>query len=185
MRQVIVLVNLSNLTGFFNHTREHEKIRIDYSKFLDGLLDNRQLLKAIIVSQQDTGLNKSVSKLQSNQAFLRGLEKLGWEVLRVAFNSSVKDMTNVVNSIWSSVNECLFDAEGNQVYDPSNIDIVMVTGSASWYDVGVTLFNGGYNMEIAYPKRSTSKVLYANFAFWDISDIINASTTATVSAELI
>jgi len=179
-RNCIVVCNLANLTGTMNHgIKSNEgtygKLRVDYQDLLNYLVgEDRTLLKAYVVSQQDISNNtaKSLDQLQSNQKFVQRLTKFGWTPLRVSYNRESEDMTPVLDAIWHNVASSLQDSEGNLTVNPALTDIIFVNGSAAWYEVIAGFFTQGFSVEVAYPKIATSKLLMANFAFFDITPFL-------------
>lgn len=179
MRNCIVVLNGSNFTGTLNHSVKnsdgsYSKIRVDYKDLLQYLVgQDRTLLSAYVVSQQDISSNsRSLSQLQHNQQFVQKLTKFGWTPLRVSYDRESGNMDSVLDAIWENVITPLVDSEGNYIVNPHLTDIVFVNGSATWYDVIAGFFTKGFSIEIAYPKIATSKLLTANFAFFDITPFL-------------
>ena len=180
MRNCVVVLNISNLTGTMNHGLKHpdgsyEKLRVDYKDLLDYLVGpDRQLLNAYVVSQHDVSPSntRTLDQLQANQKFVQRLANFGWTPLRVSYNREAPDTTAMLDTIWQNVLSTLMDDEGNWTVNPHLTDILFVNGSAAWYDMIAAFFTQGFSVEVAYPKIATSKVLMANFAFFDITPFL-------------
>ena len=179
MRNCIIVLNNSNFTGTLNHSLKkpdgsYDKLRIDYKDLLQYLVgQDRTLLAAYVVSQQDiSSTSRSLSQLQSNQRFVQKLTNFGWTPLRVSYDRETGNMDSVLDSIWQNVISPLLDSEGNYTVNPNLTDIVFVNGSSTWYEVIAGFFTKGFSIEIAYPKIATSKLLMANFAFFDITPFL-------------
>ena len=179
MRNCIVVLNLANLTGSMNHGMKnpdgtYQKLRVDYSELLQYLVGDRQLLGAYVISQQDvTASNtKSMDSLQANQKFVQRLKNFGWTPVRVSYNSQDNDMSGVLDAIWQNTLTPLVDEAGQWTVNPALTDVVFVNGSSAWFDVINAYFESGFQVEVAYPKSATSKLLTANFAFLDITQFI-------------
>lgn len=176
-KHCIVIAHSANLAGFLNNfstgpNGEPKKYRIDYKQLLEYSLGDRKLINAFMVSQQDSTVVRSPESLLANQRFLQTLKKFGWDPIKVAFNSQTKEMTQIINTVWTAVSEEITNGDGDLVIDPSEIDIVFITGSQLWGDMINTFASYGFNVEVAYPKKSTSKILYSNFAFLDLTEFI-------------
>lgn len=188
MRNCLIVLNLSNFCGTLNHSLKnadggYEKLRVDYKDLLKYLVgEDRQLLSAYVVSQQDISgaTNKTLDQLQSNQKFVQKLTKFGWTPLRVSYNRETNDMTSVIDSIWQSTVYPLIDADGNFSVNPHLTDVIFVNGSASWYELIGGYFAKGFSVEVAYPKVATSKLLMANFAFFDITPFLMSSNAKLI-----
>lgn len=180
-RNCIVILNLSNFTGFLNNTNPGSKIRIDYGALLKYVVGDRNLIGAFCVSQQDIkkSMAKSLSELQTNQRFVQTLKAFNWEPIRVAYNSETADISNIVNSLWSNVSD-LITKDGAYTVDPSSIDVVFINGSNVWAPVVDYFFSAGFSVEVCYPKKSTSRFLYSNYAFWDLTAFLHAAQTTIV-----
>ena len=179
MRNCIIVLNNSNFTGTLNHSLKkpdgsYDKLRIDYKDLLQYLVgQDRTLLAAYVVSQQDiSSTSRSLSQLQSNQRFVQKLTNFGWTPLRVSYDRETGNMDSVLDSILQNVISPLLDSEGNYTVNPNLTDIVFVNGSSTWYEVIAGFFTKGFSIEIAYPKIATSKLLMANFAFFDITPFL-------------
>lgn len=193
-RNVIVICNISNLTGTLNHgvkrsDGSYAKLRVDYKALLDHIVGDRNLLGAYIVSQQDVNnaSGKSLEKLQATQNFVQKLKKFGWTPLRVPYNSDSTDVTTILNTIWENSLSSLVDSEGQWNINTSLTDVVFINGSIGWFDIVNAYFNQGFGVEIAYLKSATSKMLLANFAFLDLTQFLtsnNIHTTVTVKREV-
>lgn len=173
MRNCIVVLNIANLTGYLNNTSLSGKIRIDYGALLKHVVGDRNLLGAFCVSQHDTkkAAEKSLTELQTNQRFVQTLKAFGWNPVRVAYNSETADISNIVNALWSNISE-LITSEGQYTIDPSSIDVIFINGSNVWTPVVDYFFTAGFSVEVCYPKKSTSRFLYSNYAFWDITQFL-------------
>ena len=190
MRNCIVLLNLANLTGTLNHGLKksdgtYNKLRVDYKDLLEYLVGDRNLLGAYVVSQQDisNSSTKTLDQLQSNQKFVQRLTKFGWTPLRVSYNREADDMSVVLDAIWQNTISSLVDDTGELTVNPHLTDIVFVNGSSAWYEVIAAFFTQGFAVEVAYPKIATSKLLMANFAFFDITPFLmsnNAKVTEKI-----
>lgn len=181
MRNCIVIMNLANLTGFLNQSNPSGKMRIDYGALLKHVTGDRNLIGAFCVSQQDIkkSMSKPLTELQTNQRFVQTLKAFNWEPIRVAYNSETADVSNIVNSLWSNISE-LISTAGQYTIDPSSIDIVFINGSNAWTPVVDYFFSAGFSVEVCYPKKSTSRFLYSNYAFWDITSFLTSIQTASV-----
>jgi len=183
MRNCIIILNLANLTGTLNHSIKksdgtYEKLRVDYKDLLQYLVGpERNLLSAYVVSQQDIAntTTKTLDQLQNNQKFVQKLTKFGWTPLRVSYTREENDMSSVLDAIWQNTITPLIDEEGNFTVNPHLTDIIFVNGSASWYELIGGCFTKGFSVEVAYPKVATSKLLMANFAFFDITPFLMSS----------
>ena len=185
MRNCIIILNNSNLTGTLNHSVKlpdgsYQKIRVDYKAFLDYLVNGRFLLGAYIISQQDMSelSHRNESQLIANQKFIQRLKKFGWTPLRVSYDSQEKDMTNIINTVWQNVVTPLVDQEGNWEINTAVTDVVFVNGSAAWFDLVQTFFDANFSVEVAYIKAATSKQLLANFAFDDLTQFLTTNNVA-------
>lgn len=179
MRNCIIILNLANLTGTLNHGIKnpdgtYQKLRVDYNEFLQYLVGDRTLLGAYVISQQDTtaSSSKSLEAMQANQRFVQRLKNFGWTPIRVSYNSEANDMSGVLDSIWQNTLTPLVDDLGEWTINPATTDVVFVNGSASWFEIVSAYFQSGFQVEIAYPKSATSKVLTANFAFLDTTQFL-------------
>lgn len=179
MRNVIVILNLANFTGTINHGMKnpdgsYQKLRVDYSDLLQYLVGDRNLLGAYVISQQDVTASstKSLEQLQANQKFVQRLKNFGWTPIRVSYNSQENDMSGVLDAIWQNSLNPLVDEQGQWTVNPSLTDVVFVNGSASWFDIISSYFESGFQVEVAYPKSATSKLLTANFAFLDTTQFL-------------
>lgn len=179
MRNVIVILNLANLTGTLNHGMKnpdgsYQKLRVDYSDLLQYLVGDRNLLGAYVISQQDVSAtsSKSLDQLQANQKFVQRLKNFGWTPIRVSYNSQENDMSGVLDAIWQNSLNPLVDEQGQWTVNPSLTDVVFVNGSAAWFDIISSYFESGFQVEVAYPKSATSKLLTANFAFLDTTQFL-------------
>ena len=184
MRNCIIVLNNANFTGTLNHSIKnsdgsYSKLRVDYKDLLQYLVgQDRTLLAAYVVSQQDISTsNKSLAQLQSNQKFVQKLTNFGWTPLRVSYNRETGNIDSVLDSIWQNVISPLLDSDGNYTVNPHMTDIVFVNGSATWYEVIAAFFTKGFSIEIAYPKIATSKLLMANFAFFDITPFLMSNNS--------
>ena len=184
MRNCIIVLNNANFTGTLNHSIKnsdgsYSKLRVDYKDLLQYLVgQDRTLLAAYVVSQQDISTsNKSLAQLQSNQKFVQKLTNFGWTPLIVSYNRETGNIDSVLDSIWQNVISPLLDSDGNYTVNPHMTDIVFVNGSATWYEVIAAFFTKGFSIEIAYPKIATSKLLMANFAFFDITPFLMSNNS--------
>ena len=182
MRNCIVVCNLANITGTLNHgikasDGSYGKLRTDYKELLNYLVGpDRTLIKAFVVSQQDISNNsKSLEQLQNQQKFVQRLSNFGWTPLRVSYNRESGDMAPVLDAIWENIAASITDAEDKFTVNPSLTDIVFVNGSSAWYELIAGFFTKGFSVEVAYPKIATSKLLMANFAFFDITPFLMSS----------
>lgn len=179
MRNVIVILNLANFTGTINHgiknpDGSYQKLRVDYSELLTYLVGDRNLLGAYVISQQDTASTsaKSLDQMQANQKFVQRLKNFGWTPIRVSYNSQTSDMSGVLDAIWQNSLNTLVNDAGEWTVNPALTDVVFVNGSAAWFDIINAYFDNGFQVEIAYPKSATSKLLTANFAFLDTTQFL-------------
>lgn len=192
-RNVLVILNIANLTGTLNHgIKKHDgsytKLRVDYKALLEHVVGDRHLLGAYVVSQQDvsSSATRSLDKLKATQNFVQKLSRFGWTPLRVPYNSESPDTTTILNTIWENSLSSLVDPEtGQWTINTSLTDVVFINGSVSWFDIVNAYFNQGFGVEVAYLKSATSKMLLANFAFFDltsffVSNNINTSTYSTI-----
>lgn len=188
MRNCIILLNLANFAGTLNHSMKNPdgtygKLRVDYKDLLEYLVgQDRKLLGAYVVSQQDisTSNTKSLEQLQANQRFVQKLSNFGWTPLRVSYNREAADTTPMLDSIWQNALSSLMDEEGNWTVNPHLTDIVFVNGSAAWYDIIAAFFSQGFSVEVAYPKIATSKILMANFAFFDTTPFLMSNNAKVI-----
>jgi hypothetical protein len=178
-RNCIVIANLANFTGTINHgikndDGSYQKLRVDYNELLRYLVGDRKLLGAYVISQQDTTSTnpKSLEAMQANQRFVQKLKNFGWTPIRVSYNSQEHDMSGVLDAIWQNSLTPLVDAEGKWTINPALTDVVFVNGSAAWFDIINAYFDSGFQVEVAYPKSATSKLLTANFAFLDTTQFL-------------
>ena len=188
MRNCIIVLNLANFTGTMNHGLKHSdgtysKLRVDYKELLDYLVGpDRNLLGAYVVSQQDISASntKSLEQLQANQRFVQRLTNFGWTPLRVSYNRETNTSTTMLETIWQNTLSSLLDNDGNWLVNPHITDIIFVDGSSAWYDIIAAFFTQGFSVEVAYPKVATSKLLMANFAFFDITPFLMSNNAKVV-----
>ena len=177
MRNVIIILNLSNFTGSMNHSIKrsdgtYEKIRVDYSDMLSYLVGDRTLSGAYVISQQDiNAVGKTKEQLEANQRFVQKLKKFGWTPVRVSYDSK-SDLTSVFDTIWQTALSPFANADGSWNVNPAFTDVVFVNGSAAWFDIMAAFFNNGFQVEVAYPKSAVSRMLTANFAFLDMTQFL-------------
>jgi len=188
MRNCIIVLNCANFTGTLNHSIKnadgsYSKLRVDYKDLLQYLVgQDRNLLSAYVVSQQDISSNtRSLTQLQNNQKFVQKLTTFGWTPLRVSYDKETGNMESVLDAIWQNVISPLIDDEGNYLVNPHLTDIIFVNGSSTWYEVIAGFFTKGFSIEIAYPKIATSKLLMANFAFFDITPFLMSNNAKLMS----
>ena len=177
MRKVLVVLNLSNFTGTANHCIKtanggYEKLRVDYKEMLQYLVNDRELLGAYVISQQDVKSTRTAEQLTANQKFVQKLKDFGWTPVRIPYDSSSNDMTAVFDIIWQNVLSPFADERGELTINPATTDIVFVNGSASWFDLINSFFQLGFQAEVAYPKSAISSLLTANFAFLDLTQFL-------------
>jgi hypothetical protein len=157
-----------------NADGSYQKLRVDYNELLQYLVGDRKLLGAYVISQQDTTSTnpKSLEAMQANQRFVQKLKNFGWTPIRVSYNSQENDMSGVLDAIWQNSLTPLVDEEGKWTINPSLTDVVFVNGSAAWFEIINAYFDSGFQVEVAYPKSATSKLLTANFAFLDTTQFL-------------
>ena len=182
-RSCVVVLSISNLTGFLNNAEEGKKLRIDYSALLEKAANGRNVIGAICVSQQDPFIMgaKSEESRKKNRKFLYSLQAFSWTPLEVEYNSGTRDITPVVSRVYDSVCDLLLDPEGNPMYDLATTDLVFITGSAQWSSVIDPFVKNGLSVEVLYPKKSTSSILYGQFMFRDLYPFILESNDNVVS----
>lgn len=195
MRNCIVVLNLSNLTGTLNHgvqlpNGQYKKLRADFKDLLEYAVGDRNLLGAYVVSQQDTSplQTRTPEQLQQSQKFLQGLKRFGWTPVRVAYNSQdVTSMEGVLNSIWAHTSGPLVVQNGDVAewkYTPALVDIVFINGSSLWNDIVSAYFNSGFSVEVAFLKAATSHNLLGNYPFLDLTSFLINNTNKVVNKQL-
>lgn len=170
--KVIVVANSNNLSGYLNNFMG-SKLRIDYGQLLDFAKDNREVLGAFIVSQNDTS-HPNVSKDKKKQAnkFLFTLRAFGWTPLKVEYDSSAGDgLKAVSDKVYEAVCSILLDENNVPKMDLSDVDIVFITGSSSWDSI-IKPFSDVLNVDILYPEASTSSLLKRSYNFYDLTPFI-------------
>ena len=178
-RQCLVICNVSNLAGYLNKMSD-TKIRIDYKELLNYAANEREVIGALCVSQYDLAFmsNKSVEYRNKNKKFLFSLQALGWTPLQVPYDANTKDMDVVFQAVWRSMYKMLMDEQDQPAYDFANIDLVFITGTALWMSVISPFYTNGFNIEVLYPKKSTSSELSSTFVFRDLQGFVNKSIGA-------
>lgn len=175
-RNCVVIANIANLTGTLNHgiknlDGSYEKIRIDYSKLLTYLLNDRVCLGAYAISQQEISIQQNNPvQVKANQIFAQNLNKVGWTPIKVEYDGATKDLNPILDAIWQHGISTLVSTTGEWAVDPEITDIVFVNGSSSWFEAIESFSNTGFQIEIAYPKLATSNLLSNNFAFLDLTE---------------
>lgn len=180
-RQALIIMNTGNLAGYLNMQVPGKKIRIDYKELLHHAANGREVIGALAVSQYDLAFmtSKSVDYRNRNKKFLFSLQALGWTPLQVPYDSVVKDIDTVFQSVWRTIYNMLMDEVDQPKYDFANIDLVFLTGSTIWTAVINPFHNNGFSIEILYPKKSTSSELSSTFVFRDLQMFINKAAQNT------
>ncbi len=170
-RQTIVVLNMSNMAGYVNNFIPGQKTRIDYKKLLKHAANNREIIGALCVSQYDTVFmtNKSEEYRNKNKKFLSSLKSLGWSPLQVQYNMESKDTDPVFQGVWREIYTMLMDENDEPKYDFSNIDLVFVSGVASWMQVIKPFYINGFSIEILFPKKGLSAELSRLFVTRDLN----------------
>lgn len=187
-RSCIIVLNLANLTGFLNNTELNRgKMRIDYGQLLATAANGRNIIGALCVSQCDPWVMsaKSEDSRKSNRKFLFSLQAFSWTPLEVDYNSRTQNMNTVVRPIYDSVCDMLLNPDGSHKYDLSLVDIVFITGTAKWSEVMTPFAENGFPIEVLYPKKSTSGVLYSQYAFRDLQPFILESNQRVMEKKLV
>lgn len=181
-RQCLVVLNISNITGYLNNMVVNNKIRIDYKKLLNHAANGREVVGALCVSQYDLAFmtNKSTEYRSKNKKFLFSLQALGWTPLQVPYDAETKDMDVVFQAVWRSLYTMLMDSQDQPKYDFANIDLVFITGSSLWMSVISPFHGNGFAVEVLYPKKSTSSELSSTFVFRDLQSFVNSYIDAPV-----
>ena len=170
--KVIVVANSNNLSGYLNNFMG-SKLRIDYGQLLDFAKDNREILGAFIVSQNDTS-HPAVSKDKKKQAnkFLFTLRAFGWTPVKADYDSSKEDALKAVSDkVYEAVCSILLDENNVPKMDLNDVDIVFITGTSSW-DVIIKPFADVLNVDILYPEASTSALLKRSYNFYDLTPFV-------------
>lgn len=186
-RNCIVLLNSSNLAGSLNHSIKkidgsYEKLRVDYNELLQYLIGDRACLGAYVISQRDTcsEYQQTPDQLKANQRFIQRLTNFGWTPVKVEYNSQSGNMNSVIDAIWQNATSNLITDIGEWSINPSLTDVVVVNGSSSWFDVINAFSESEFQVEVAYPKIATSKLLTTNFAFLDITQFLVQSNAKVI-----
>jgi len=171
---------MSNLVGFLNKMGD-TKIRLDYKDLLNYAANGREVIGALCVSQYDLTFmaNKSVEYRTKNKKFLFSLQALGWTPLQVPYDANTKDMNIVFESVWRAMYGMLMNEQDQPAYDFANVDLVFITGTSLWMSVISPFHTNGFNIEVLYPKKSTSAELSSTFIFRDLQGFVNKSIGAT------
>lgn len=170
--KVIVVANNNNLSGYLNNFMG-SKLRIDYGQLLEFAKDNREILGAFIVSQNDTS-HPAVSKDKKKQSnkFLFTLRAFGWTPVKADYDSSKEDaLKTVSDKVYEAVCSILLDENNVPKMDLNDVDIVFITGTSSW-DVIIKPFADVLNVDILYPEASTSALLKRSYNFYDLTPFV-------------
>lgn len=186
-RDCVVIVNNSNIAGYLNNCEEGRgKLRIDYSQLLAYAANGRNVVGALCVSQCDpTAMgHKGEEYRKANRRFLYSLQAFNWHPVEVEYDSVNKNMEPVAKAVYEKVCDLVLDFEGNPKIDLSNLDLVFITGSNLWEKVIKSFADNGLSIEILYPKKSTSSVLYSQFIFRDLMPFIQESNAQVMARRM-
>ncbi len=182
MKNCIVILNLSNFTGTLNHGLElqtgmYKKLRADYKKMLQYIVNDRNLLGAFVLSQKDLSAKMALNqtKKEENEKFLQTLKRFGWTPITLEYYGNELTSQKLLDSLWEATNPLLVE-DNEWKYDPSDVDIIFINGSVSWYDVIVAYYNAQFSVEVSFLSTATNKHLKSDFPFLDITDFLIQST---------
>ena len=189
MRNCIVVLNGANFTGTLNHGvkfagASYEKLRVDYQDLLNFVVGDRNLLGAFVVSQNDTSKPKTPEQLQRNKKFLSGLKRFGWNISNIEYNGLECTPEQLVAPIWETALSPFIDEFKQFVFDVEQTDLVIITGSATWFDAATSFYETGLGVEIAYLQQATSKAYLSNFPFVDLTEFVVHSHTQLLTNKI-
>ena len=143
-QRIAVLVDIQNM---FYSAKAHFKGKLNYDKLLDGLSEDRELVRATAYVVERPDVNQ--------EGFYDALNRFGYDIQRRTAKNKVKDGT--VIPVKGSYEVML--AADAIVIAPKVDTIVLVTGDGSYAYLAKTLRSLGVRVEVASFEGSTSKEL--------------------------